>query len=73
MKWMLNAYNFINDGPIFNQLALLDLSQSPLYISIISFDPFDIAFNYYVFILHISFDLSNMKWNLNKHVKQCFD
>ena len=50
----LNAYNFLKNGVIFNLLALLDLSQSPLCISIISFDDFDMAFNYYVFILCIS-------------------
>ena len=57
----LNAYNFLNNGLIFNLLALLDLSQSPICISIISVDPFIIAFNYHVFILCISFDLFDMK------------
>ena len=30
-----NAYNFINNGPIWNPLALLELSQSPLCISLL--------------------------------------
>ena len=65
MKLNLNACNFLNNCPIFNPLALLDLSQSSLCISTISFDHFDIAFNYYVFIWCISFDLFDMKLNLN--------
>ena len=73
MKWNLNVYNFINNGQIFSPLVLLDLSQSPLCISIIIFNPFDIALNDYVFILCVSFDRFDMKWNLTEHVKHCFD
>ena len=64
---------FLNNGLLFNLLVLLDLSQYLLFISIISSDHFNIAFNYYVFILCISFDLFDMKYNLNEHVQQCFD
>ena len=65
IKENLNACNFLNNDPIFNPLALLDLSQSPLCISTISFDHFNIAFNYYVFIFCIFFDLFDIKENLN--------
>ena len=33
----LEAYNFLNNGPICNPLALLELSYSPLFTQYISF------------------------------------
>ena len=57
-----NAYNFINNGPIWNPLALLELSQSPLCISFISFDTHDIRVNFYVLQVIKSFDLFDMMW-----------
>ena len=57
-----NAYNFINNGPIWDPLALLELSQSPLCISFISFDTHDITANFYVLQVIKSFDLFDMIW-----------
>ena len=31
------AYNFLNNGPIYNPLALLELSYSPLFTQYISY------------------------------------
>ena len=45
----INAYNFLNNGLIFNPLALLELSQCPLCISIISCDLFNVIFFYISF------------------------
>ena len=33
----IKAYNFLNNGPIYNQLALLELSYSPLFTQYISY------------------------------------
>ena len=44
----INGYNFLNNGLILNLLPLLELSKSPLCTPFISFDHFDITFNYYV-------------------------
>ena len=57
-----NAYNFINNGPIWDLLALLELSQSPLCISFISFDTHDIRVNFYVLQVIKSLDLFDMIW-----------
>ena len=57
-----NAYNLINNGPIWNPLVLLESSQSPLCISFISFDTHDIRVNFYVLQVIKSFDLFDMIW-----------
>ena len=56
-----NVYNVLNNGLILNPHALLELSQSPLCISVISFNHFDIRLKFYVLQVINYFDLFDMK------------
>ena len=54
----IKALNKHSVQQTFNYFCLLCFNDAVICAS---FDHFDIAFNYYVFILCISFDLFNMK------------
>ena len=62
----LKAYNFLNNGPIYNPLALLELSYSPLFTQSISFILISNMLNRGQKILLI---FIHCNWMYVKHVK----
>ena len=66
----IKAYNFLNNGPIYNQLALLELSYSPLFTQHISYILMSNMLNRVQKILLVLID-SNLMYV--EHVRQtCF-